>query len=56
MFEDWLFHALLLLAANVLLMSAYAVRAYSHEAMFAVASAVLLRGGNMTTEQASLSA
>ena len=42
-FEDWLFHALLPLGAYVLLAaSAFAARAHSHQAMFAVALAALL--------------
>lgn len=42
-FEDWLCHALLPIAAYaVLAVSAYTARAHSHEAMFGVATAALL--------------
>ena len=42
-FEDWLFHALLPLAAYLTLAaSAYAARIYPREALFGVAAAVLL--------------
>ena len=42
-FEDWLFHALLPLAAYVTLaVSAYATRSCAREALFAVAAAALL--------------
>jgi len=41
--EDWLFHALLPLAAYVALaVSPYAARAHAHETLFAIGAAVLL--------------
>jgi len=43
MFEDWLFHVLLPLAAYATLaVSAYATRTHLHEALFAAAAAALL--------------
>jgi hypothetical protein len=42
-FEDWLFHVILPLAAYATLaISAYATRSYVHEALFAAAAAALL--------------
>ncbi len=42
-FEDWLFHALLPLAAYaILVMSAFSIRAYANAALFAVAASALL--------------
>jgi hypothetical protein len=42
-FEDWLFHALLPIAAyTALAVSAYAARFFLHEALFGVGAAVLL--------------
>ena len=42
-FEDWLFHALLPIAAYVTLaVSAYATRSHAREALFAAAAAALL--------------